>query len=1388
MKSQLWGSKVCAALRRAQKWVAAALGAAAFFAVGTASAASVAKVGDAEYETLEAALAAVQDGGTITLVDDVTVDTAIIAYNGSTMASCPTVASYTLDLNGKTLYASAEVNLNMGNDAQTVTVKNGKFHATGYSGRFRANDKATVTIENVAFTTDGYTPTAGMLAGVTQGTCVFQGYGKSENAYTFKDCTFTDCYVSIEGEGSTEPSNDVDFINCRFKLTGEKYIENAVTVNYYVAGALDFSGCTFDVKNFAKNSSTVRSVTVIDCDSTAASGLSITLDDTTVTGTTNEKGGSVSLIDVAGKSTTTVALTGTTSVTVDGTKVESPVSGIVAMVGDTQYFTLADALNAAVAANGDCTVEIVDDITFAEGASWETIAIGKNKTLVINGNGKTITGLPQCLFGAMGDSQYGSKFTMTNLKFVKPKASCFAATVKSAAGVILGVAYGMDVTIGNVVIEGADVRGGNDSYVAGFIGWCNGMPGGLSPELAKKTVTLRNCAIRNSTLVSCGSVGGLVAYTTATPNEAVTLVVENCEVTGNTIVGTEIKDGKPRTDIVGAVVGTVGAGGASVAAKVTGNTVYGSTSEFDAETLTKDAEVTTIYGRNASGGTLTLTGGTYDYRPFAETDSSWAAVAEGCALAGNDEDGWKVESFIKANGVAYSTLEAAFAAAEPDADGVVTYEIGGKATVDGEGWVQILKSGLTGVKEVKFVGTSDDAEICLVTKGSILADQSYDVNVSFEGLTLTRQNPEYVNDIGFGACYFSTWLRNVNAAENSVTYTRCKFPNGVCNNQYGKTFFNDCTFCNEASGGTTGNNLWVYDGEVEVNGGTFTGNRGVKVYNEGDAKDGISVKIAGATFDGLTEKSAILVSKPSAVTVSDVTVKDCAKGLITRDISGDDEAAVSANGTGISGTFAISSDASAAAAKKEFNLTGGTFTAAVDADYCAKGYEVTANDDGTYGVTSHTVAKVGDNEFNSLAEALKFALNANDGVNFTTVEIVDDITFDEGDTWEPGAFVKVLNKIEVKGVGERKTITGMPGPLFANFDVTGVDPFGSSIRVSNIKFVNTKISETAQGGDEKYGFGSVILGYAYGFKELTVEGVEIENADVRVHGSGDDSCYAAGFFAWCSGDDDGGIEEITIRNCAIRNSTIVSYGTAGGVIGYMSNSSYVKVTIENVEVNGNTIVGTEIKNGAPRTDVIGSVIGSVAPGGASVFATVKDNSVYGTLSAIDAETLTKDTDEVTTIYGRGVGSATLLITGGEYDNAPFAEADASWAKVAEWSKIVEQDGVYKVVDSPVTLGNVAARQRYPWNGLVDVTFELKSNKSVRLFIVAEYANGDETVRLPMAAAKLVNEDGTQSDVNVSDGSFTVAAQETAKTIHVVWDSTSAVPARQSGVTFKVYAK
>lgn len=466
-------------------------------------------------------------------------------------------------------------------------------------------------------------------------------------------------------------------------------------------------------------------------------------------------------------------------------------------------------------------------------------------------------------------------------------------------------------------------------------------------------------------------------------------------------------------------------------------------------------------------------------------------------------------------------------------------------------------------------------------------------------------------------------------------------------------------------------------------------------------------------------------------------------------------------------------------------LTGGTYDSApfaeADAEWAGVSVSCAVSTETVGGKTVYTVAEtavatVGGTAYASLADAIEAALALNDG---TPVEIQRDVTFAPGDAWTPPEFGGLSGrKLVINGNG--KTISNMHGSLLGSHDLT-VDAWNGSLTVTNLKFVDPKDSYTAS---ERSG-AAVILPCAYGM-DVTMDGVVIEGADIR---AGTDS-YVAGFVAWCNGPSGGGKKNVTLKNCAIRNSTLVSCGSVGGLVAYTTATPDEAVTlvVENCEVTGNTIVGTEIKNGAPRTDIVGSVVATIGAGGASVSAKVTGNSVYGSASAFDAETLTKeDAYEVTTVYGRNQAGGTLTVTGGEYDHAPFA-GDATWASVAEWSKIVEQDGVYKVVDNPVTLGNVAARQRYPWNGLVDVTFELKSQKEVRLFIVAEYANGAETVRLPMAAAKLVNEDGAETDVNVSDGSFKMAAQETAKTVHVVWDSTTAVPARQSGVTFKVYAK
>ena len=303
---------------------------------------------------------------------------------------------------------------------------------------------------------------------------------------------------------------------------------------------------------------------------------------------------------------------------------------------------------------------------------------------------------------------------------------------------------------------------------------------------------------------------------------------------------------------------------------------------------------------------------------------------------------------VSVNGTSYETLEDAIDAATPDANGVVTYEISGKVDVTATGWVQVAKSGLTGLTAVKFVGTTDDAAIYVTKEDAVLADQVYgNVDVSFSGLTLVKENPTYLNDYAEFTQYFAMEIR-ATVKTGVVTYTDCKFPEGVINNTYGKTVFTGCEFSNDDSR----YNLWVKEGEVELNNGAFTGTRGVKLYNTGNAKATITVK--DTTFDGLTGKAAIVVSQPAPadVTLENVTARNCTVGLIQKDTA-TDATIIKANGESISGTFNITN---AGNAKNEFNISAGTFTSKVSNDYCADGFEVKANDNGTYGVVEAATA------------------------------------------------------------------------------------------------------------------------------------------------------------------------------------------------------------------------------------------------------------------------------------------------------------------------------------------------------------------------------------------------------------------------------------------------
>lgn len=298
---------------------------------------------------------------------------------------------------------------------------------------------------------------------------------------------------------------------------------------------------------------------------------------------------------------------------------------------------------------------------------------------------------------------------------------------------------------------------------------------------------------------------------------------------------------------------------------------------------------------------------------------------------------------VKVGGTEYGTLEAAIAAASP-AEGIITYEIYGKVTVTATGWVQVANDGLTSLTKVVFIGKTDDAEIVISDPKSILADQKYDIDVSFENLTLSHPIGEWAQDYGHATNYFTCWLRNTNAAENTVTYTNCTFPNGVCNNQYGKTIFNNCTFSNTAGKYS----LWNYGGITDVNNSSFTGTRGIKAYNEGTLPIPPTITIKDTSFTGLTEKAAAVVSKATNVIFMGVSATNCPKGLLQKDIEGsndEEKVTIAANGTNISGEFKITADKSPEAAKTEFSITGGTFTGNTDSvkDYLPEGKTINNN-------------------------------------------------------------------------------------------------------------------------------------------------------------------------------------------------------------------------------------------------------------------------------------------------------------------------------------------------------------------------------------------------------------------------------------------------------------
>ena len=537
-----------------------------------------------------------------------------------------------------------------------------------------------------------------------------------------------------------------------------------------------------------------------------------------------------------------------------------------------------------------------------------------------------------------------------------------------------------------------------------------------------------------------------------------------------------------------------------------------------------------------------------------------AALAEGETGAGP----------IKVGETSYSSFSDAVNAAEPDGSGVITYEISGKVDVTATGWVQVAKAGLTGPTKVEFVGKTGDAEICITGGLAILADQKYDIDVSFTNLKLSKPNPTYGGDYGHSTNYFTCWLRNTGAAENTVTYTNCTFPNGVCNNQYGKTVFNNCKFTNNTAGLS---NLWNYGGETKVEECTFTGTRGIKMYNEGTLQNPPSIEIKNTNFTGMTEKAAIVVSKAANVTLNTVGATDCTMGLLQKDIEGstdEQKVTIEANGTGISGDFNITAQKDAEAAKNEFNITAGTFAGEINNDYLAPG----ANFDATTGeVKMSYVAKIGDTEYPTLADAFAAANKTGD----TVIELLDDINM-TGKNWTPvevdgyhGQGVITLN-------GNGKTITGLSAPLFA-----GGFAGKSGIVIKDLTIADADIDGTTK----NLGIGAFI-NCVDSMTRIELDNCHLKNSNIVSTGD----ARVGGLIGWTSGynkPNDGPVDtKVTLTNCSVENVTIEAKGSVGGLIGHAGANPATYHTITGCTVKDSTLKCTETGKSWRVGDLVGT--------------------------------------------------------------------------------------------------------------------------------------------------------------------------------------------------------
>jgi len=415
---------------------------------------------------------------------------------------------------------------------------------------------------------------------------------------------------------------------------------------------------------------------------------------------------------------------------------------------------------------------------------------------------------------------------------------------------------------------------------------------------------------------------------------------------------------------------------------------------------------------------------------------------------------------------------------------------------------------------------------------------------------------------------------------------------------------------------------------------------------------------------------------------------------------------------------------------------------------------------GTYKTLEEAFTAATDGQTISLVSSTTLAteIDIDDGRNLTLDLGGNTITLNDGNFGILNGALNVVGEGEITGTGKGYKaiyLKGSSDPEASHYsdltigeDVTVCCDNGYCVMISaNADSKAFGVNITVDGTVKGY-YGALYTNGSFQDAEgnvpvITVNGVLVAT-DVDENESA--AVYAAGYAEWNFN-----------AGCAVTGGTAV-YAKGG-----------------DITINGGLFTG---RGDAKAFEHVES--GYMATGDALVFekctgyANLKVRVVDGAFVGV------KDAKATATYtYGEGQTAITKYVEGGTFNTA-IAKADC-----ADWfSPVQNEDGTYGVKAEIVFIDNVLGIVRKPWNGLVDLTFSLRSKSDVRVFVGAYDIN---TNRLSMTAATLKTASGDQS-VNCSQGFEAESTDGAWRSYHLVWDSVEVTSNKLNGVSFKIFAK